>query len=419
MKPRRYFGTPAPLKTAMQRRSPVLVLSAVVAALCAVPAAAAPVELGVQDDPLLVRLPSAFGGFGADRLLAPERVDAALDALRVDTVRINVPWAQVGGRRPGDPLALDHYDAAVERVRSRGRRVQLTLSGPAPAWATGNRRAGAYAPSARAYAAFTGAVAARFRGRVARYSIWNEPNWWSLLRPRRHAARIYRGLFLRGVAAVRAADPAAKVLIGELAPLGQPEAATPPLRFLRRLTCSDRRWRRVGRCPRLVADGFAHHPYSLQWAPEYPGPGRDDVTTGSLRRLGRALDRLARRGALTTPAGRSLPLYLTELGTTRALRACASRSARPTSAAASRSPRGSRACARSSGTSSPGRRGPRTCTGTRACSARAGRRGRSSARCEAGRGRARSDRCRRWPSRPRCGLCGRSRARGPRTPSGR
>ena len=281
-------------------------------ALSAAPAAA--IELGVQDDPLVVRLPSAFGGFGADRLLAPDRVDAALEDLRVDTVRINVPWAQVAGERPGDPLHLGPYEAAVDRVRSRGRRVQLTLSGPAPRWATGNRRVSAYAPSARHYADFAREVAERLEGRVARYSIWNEPNWWNLLRPHRSAARIYRRLFLRGSAAIRAADPAAKVLIGELAPLAQPTAATAPLRFLRRLTCSDGAWRRTRRCPRLVADGFAHHPYSLQWAPEYPGPGRDDVTTGSLRRLTRALDRLARRGTLATPAGRSLPLFLTEWG---------------------------------------------------------------------------------------------------------
>jgi hypothetical protein len=290
------------------------VLIALLAALYLAAPAHAAIELGVQDDPLLVRLPSAFGGFGADRLIAPDRVDAALDALGVDTVRINVPWASVAGADAGAPLQLGLYDGAVDRIRARGRRVQMTLSGPAPRWASGDGRVSAFKPDARRYAAFAHTVAAHFRGRVARYSIWNEPNWWNLLRPRRYAPRIYRRLYMRGYRAVKRGDPGAKVLIGELAPLGQPEAATPPLRFLRRLTCSDRRWRRARRCPRLVADGFAHHPYSLRWAPEYPGPGRDDVTTGSLRRLTRALDRLERRGALTTPHGGSLPLFLTEWG---------------------------------------------------------------------------------------------------------
>jgi hypothetical protein len=291
-------------------------ITTLIALSSAAPAAAAPIEFGVQDDPLIVRLPSAFGGYGAQRLLAPPRVDAALDALSVDTVRINVPWAQVAGARAGDPLHLALYEAAVERVRARGRRVQLTLSGPAPAWASGDGRVSARAPSARRYAEFAGEVAARLRGRVTRYAIWNEPNWWSLLRPRRRAAPIYRRLFLRGSAAIRAADPDADVLIGELAPLRHPGASTAPLAFLRRLTCSDDRWRasRGSRCPRLVADGFAHHPYTLQWAPDYPGPRPDDVTMGSLRRLTHALDRLARRRALATPRGRSLPLYLTEWG---------------------------------------------------------------------------------------------------------
>jgi hypothetical protein len=294
----------------LRRLVPIAV--ALVALVCA-PAGAA-IELGVQDDPLLVRLPSAFGGFGAARLLPPAKVGAALDALGVDTVRINVPWARVAGARARDPLALAQYDDAVNAIRASGRRVQLTLSGPAPAWATGDRKVSTYEPDPRRYATFAGAVARHFAGRVARYSIWNEPNWWNLLRPHRFAARIYRALFLRGAAAVRAADPGAAVLFGELAPLARARASTAPLAFLRRVTCSDRAWRATRRCPRLVADGFAHHPYTLYWVPENPGPTRDDVTTGSLGRLTSALVRLARRGALATPARRPLPLYLTEWG---------------------------------------------------------------------------------------------------------
>jgi hypothetical protein len=278
---------------------------------CAAPAGAA-IELGVQDDPLLVRLPSAFGGFGAARLLPPARVDAALTALRVDTVRINVPWGRVAGRHPGDPLDLGLYDVAIDRIRAGGRRVQVTLAGPAPGWATASHHPGTWRPDARRFAAFAGAVARHFRGRVARYSIWNEPNWWNLLRPHRDAPRLYRAMFLRGRRAIAAADPGAAVLFGELSPIGRSDAATAPLRFLRRVTCSDRAWRAARRCPRLVADGFAHHPYTLYWPADYPGPGRDDVTTGSLGRLTSALGRLARRRALATPSGRPLGLYLTE-----------------------------------------------------------------------------------------------------------
>src|SRR5918998_5102027 len=77
-------------------RSTMTMLRLLLAALICLGAAApahASIELGVQDDPVIVRLPTAFGGFGADRLMPPTRVDAALDRLGVDTVRINVPWA--------------------------------------------------------------------------------------------------------------------------------------------------------------------------------------------------------------------------------------------------------------------------------------------------------------------------------------
>jgi hypothetical protein len=161
---------------------------------------------------------------------------------------------------------------------------------------------------------FVAAAAARYRGRVSRYAVWNEPNWPSWLRPTRAAPSIYRRLYLAAYAAIEREDPAARVLIGELAPMGPPEAAIPPLRFLRALTCRDRKLHALRRCEPLVADGFAHHPYALRWGPEYPGPTRDDVTMGSLGRLTRVLRVLARRHALATPAGRTLPLYLTEFG---------------------------------------------------------------------------------------------------------
>ena len=198
-----------------------------------------------------------------------------------------------------------------------GRRVQFTLSGPGAARGRPATAARARdAPSARATPRSRARWPRHFRGRVARYAIWNEPNWWSLLRPRaRSAARSTGGCTCAAARPCKHADPGAKVLIGELAPLGQPEAATPPLRFLRRLTCSDRRWRATRRCPRLVADGFAHHPYTLRWAPDYPGPRPRRRHDGLAARAspGRSTASRAAR-ALATPRGRRCPLYLTEWG---------------------------------------------------------------------------------------------------------
>jgi hypothetical protein len=274
----------------------------------------APLEIGLQDDPLFVRQPTQYGGRGVKGLISRERAYRAARSLSVRVLRINVIWKWVAKTRAEDGWDWSHYDAAVDAALAHGVAPQLTLTGPAPRWATGNGKPGVLRPDAREFGSFVAAAAARYRGRVTRYAIWNEPNWPSWLAPQAAAPSIYRRLYLAAYAAIEREDPAAGVLIGELAPMGSPEAATPPLRFLRRLTCRDRSWNASRACAPLVADGFAHHPYALRWPPEYRGPTRDDVTMGSLGRLRRALHALARRHALTTPAGRPPPIYLTEFG---------------------------------------------------------------------------------------------------------
>jgi hypothetical protein len=243
------------------------------------------------------------------------RAYRAAKALSTRVLRINVIWKYVAPEKRGGAWNWSYYDDAVTTALAHGVQPQITLTGPAPGWATGDGQPHVFRPKPGAFANFAAAAAERYAGRVKRYSIWNEPNWPSWLAPQRAAPSIYRRLYLASYAAIKRADPAAKVMIGELAPMGPPEAATPPLRFLRRLTCRDRRWRSVRHCPgRLLTDGFAHHPYALRWAPWYRGPTRDDVTMGSLGRLTRVLRLLARRHALATPAGRAPALYLTEFG---------------------------------------------------------------------------------------------------------
>ena len=250
-------------------------------------------ELGFQDDPLIVRDPIAYRGH-TDGLLDRTAAFAAAERLRMRAVRINVFWDRVEG--PDGSFDFTRYDAAVDAALAAGLRPQLTLTGPAP---------GGRAPEPRPFGRFARAAVARYAGRVRIWSIWNEPNWRGYL-PRRAPERRYRRLFRAGAAAIREVTPDARVLIGELAPMGRMEAAIPPLRFLRGVL-------RPGRSP-LVADGLALHPYTLRWNPRYPGPSADDVTTGSLARATRFVRSAARRGTLRTPAGGALPLYLTEYG---------------------------------------------------------------------------------------------------------
>jgi len=234
--------------------------------------------------------------------------------LGANVIRIAINWASViHGPRAGEQ-DWSHYDTAVAQATGEGFSVQIELTGPAPAFATADHRRGVYRPSADWFARFAATAAERYRGEVNTYSIWNEPNWFDQLLPTREAPRIYRRLYQTAYAAIKHTDHGARVLIGELAPMGRPEAGTPPLRFLRALTCRTRRMTPVHHCRPLLADGFALHPYTLRWLPTFPGESTDDVTTGSLGRLVRMLNKLARVHALSTPTGRPLDIYLTEYG---------------------------------------------------------------------------------------------------------
>jgi hypothetical protein len=254
-------------------------------------------EFALQDDDVFVHQ------FGYDR-------DRGLDhaaALGATRIRVNVLWSRtlVSGGANKPIYDFSAIDALQQSASERGIKLQLTIAGPAPAWATRDRRVGNVAPDPVKFGRFARTVAEHFKGRVDRYSIWNEPNWNTWLAPAKDAPAIYRKLYRAGYAAVKAVDPAAQVLIGELAPVGGGRAIA-PLKFLRALAPR-------GSAP-LKADGFALHPYQLTSAPTVAAGKPDDVTIGTLGRLTSALDELHRRRALTTPRGKKLDLYLTEFG---------------------------------------------------------------------------------------------------------
>ena len=308
-----------------------LVLAAAVAlAACAAtapaPAAAQerePLALGVQDDAVLM---PAYFGYPGRSPLAP-RVDGerALDevaALGGSLVKLKAQWSSLQPR-PG-AVHTGILSATVDRVRRRGMTAMVLVTGPAPGWANPTKRTSAVRPDPRAFGRFAGAIGTALAGRVESYAVWNEPNWPTSLRPRAEAASRYRWLYRRAYAALRAADPGARIVFGNFAPMGDPEPAIPPLRFMREVLCLDRHDRPPpGRdCPPLQADGVGLHPYTLRWAPAYPGRA-DDATTGSLRRFIARVDRSG--AALRSPTGAPLPVDLVEWGFAANSRAIPSR----------------------------------------------------------------------------------------------
>jgi hypothetical protein len=313
----------------------VTVLIAAALGAAAAPARAATFELGMEDEGLLLNNPQ----------LAPSAV-IAWSQLGVDVVRIHARWweiAPAGGNtkapagfnasNPDDRrYRWDSLDSAVATVRAAGMRVMLTITGPGPLWASTEptRRNPRWKPSTKAYAAFARAVAKRYAAQVDRYLLWNEPNQQGWLQPqwecnsrRRNckavSPHLYRSLVRAAEPQVHAADPGSEVVIGELAPIGDPpiSANTPikPLIFMREMACVDARYKtiRSGRCTGFKAassDSFGYHPHPLLNAPDKVNPDPDEAQFADLSRLFRVLDRLRASKRLRT----SPNIHLTEFG---------------------------------------------------------------------------------------------------------
>jgi hypothetical protein len=303
----------------MVRSLAVALLLAAALLLPAGSAHAAPgLEIGMEDERLLL----------SDVASAPGAVAEWRD-VGVDVVRLHASWSRIApaGRRrprgfaardPDDPryafAALDH---AVRLVREAGMRVMLTVTGPGPLWASREPGRGrtTWKPDPRAFAAFATTVATRYRDRVDRYLLWNEPNL--TLSPIAASPHIYRALVRHAGPAIRAADPGAEIVVGELAPLGG-KGRIAPLTFLREMACvtSDYRPRRDGACRGFApvhASALGYHPHSRRRPPDRSNPNPANAQFGDLGRLLAVTDRLTRMGRLRGPGGR-LPLRLTEFG---------------------------------------------------------------------------------------------------------
>jgi hypothetical protein len=185
-------------------------------------------------------------------------------------------------------------------------------------------------PSARTRAADTGDAAAAAGGRlpsVDEFIIYNEPNHQGLLLPQWRpdgtpaSPAVYRAMVRAAYAAVKAARPKVKVLIGNTSSTGGTRGSgpVPPLEFVRELACVDARLRprTAGDCAGFTTvpgDGWAHHPYSQNERPARvsdPKKEPGDLRLADLPVLARTLDKLVKMGRLA-PANRDI--YLTEFG---------------------------------------------------------------------------------------------------------
>ncbi len=163
-----------------------------------------------------------------DELAAPE-TPARLAAFvqgGVRWVRLELPWDQIEPT-PGqfDWRETDQAFALLERHPDLRLLVTLNRS---PAWA---RRPGdadnplAPPQERRDFGRFAAAVASRYADRVDVYQIWHEPNIAPHWGARPIAPEDYVGLLREAALQIRAADPAAHIVLAALAPNVEPGGA--------------------------------------------------------------------------------------------------------------------------------------------------------------------------------------------------
>lgn len=316
------------------KRFVVAAAAAISLAAAVAPAAQAQTfEVGMEDEGLVL----------SNQHLAPAAA-AAWKAFGVDVVRIHARWWEIA---PADgsttkPAGFDSanhadpqykwttLDAAVSIVRAEGLRVMLTITGPGPLWSSSEpaKHNPRWKPAPKEYANFAKAVATRYKAQVDRYLLWNEPNQKGWLQPQWEkvsgkfqpvSPHIYRSLVRAAQPVVKAADPGAEVVIGELAPVGNKPISvdTPmrPLAFLRSLGCVDDNYKTIktGRCKGFKAakgDTLGYHPHPQKYAPDRVNPDVDAAQFGDLERLFTTIDKLRARKRVSV----SKTIHLTEFG---------------------------------------------------------------------------------------------------------
>ncbi len=290
-----------------------------------------------------------------------------VSALGADTIHSIVFWNRIAPsptsrHRPAgfdgsDPAAYpaaawDPWDELVRSATARGVDVQLSPASPIPEWASGCRsgKRTTCRPDPTQFKRFVQALGTRYSGtyadedagggtlpRVARWSVWNEPNQGGWLTPQFARVRgrtqpqspaIYRALVRAAVKGLAASGHAHdELLLGETAPLGRETGSLSirpmaPGAFLRGTLCLDDAGKALkgaagaaldctGSFPRLPVTGFAHHPYTRGGSQPPTSRGTSgEITVATASRLRAIIRQAAARRRV--PAG--LAISYTEFG---------------------------------------------------------------------------------------------------------
>ncbi len=182
--------------------------------------AAAETEVAVEGAP--VNMASNVGfAYGVQVHLPNQNmpaVIASVEDLGMTWVKQQIEWSlyePTAGAVNWAPI-----DEMVDIMDGAGLNILLTVTS-APSWARDSDQEKGPPSDYKTYANFVGQLAARYKGRVDAYEIWNEQNLrreWNT--PKGISAASYVELLRLGFTAIKEVDPAAIVVTGGLAPTG-------------------------------------------------------------------------------------------------------------------------------------------------------------------------------------------------------
>lgn len=136
----------------------------------------------------------------------------------IQTVRMDVPWdviEQVQGTYRADYLG--RIDYAVDQLTKKGVKPLLIILNT-PKWETGNADPHIAPNNNQNFVNYMTFIMQRYKGKVAAYEIWNEPDgYWAWTNP--DAAK-YTALLKACYTAAKNVDPAATILGGSLSNYG-------------------------------------------------------------------------------------------------------------------------------------------------------------------------------------------------------
>lgn len=224
----------------------------------------------------------------------------------VGWIKQQVEWTNIENK-PGE-YDWRELDRIVDKANGYGFRLMLSVN-HAPTWTRTEPLEYGPPHDPAEFGRFMGVLAARYRGRVAAYELWNEPNLRREWRGEPLDPALFVALIREGSLAIRAADPLARIISGGPAVTGinDGETAVDDRSYLRGMVAAG-----VGDW----VDGIGVHPYGFANPPEehwndptHRAPSHNNHPSFFFR------DTLENYRAILVEGGSgSLPLWITEFG---------------------------------------------------------------------------------------------------------